>query len=807
MVDLEVLKAHGLDAEGLKKKFNLPREKRSDLVNRLIDRIVARCRAGRDLNLERSNVYYALDAAWDVAFNQITPTMLQTMVDKEATSEEVTRILQSAGVDPNSCIREVPDPKTPGKTIKQIDPPAFFKITVPLCMAYVKIRWAKLVNDRKQVPFLKYDPVISDELSRIRCALITESIEEQGRMYGYFDTFKQAIFQSLHFADQLMFPIEEWHSESQWVEKKSPFVAEEGTEEKKVGQSTFKRAIVKEGIRYHLPHISRSYRDQSFPVFTLNTDTGCSFAGYWKVTTWGNVAAVKGYYNLESVGYDNFYAWFSGKKSHSYWTNSLKGCAINFPGMTDADNSTSRHDSEKQISRWYSNNMADRPIVITEHYEKVIPKDEGLGDYDCPVWIRFVMAADDTVIYAAPVGYDPAVLWWGYDFVHGRTHNASMTLEVLPFQDQFSNLLAQNLLTVRQNLTNLTFIDEEIIPEKEIQKLENLGEKWWRSVNILRIRFTEALRRKVGSGQIGDPLKNAVIAHKFPYANTAEITVTMRLILDILERVLVMSAQEVGQSASHEQTREEVRQISANTSVRVQFTNTGIDSTIDAWKRQLYNAKMAHGRMSFYAQVPTEQPLSEEEMKQLGFTVKGPYNEKNKSQGIKADNGTALLYESFASDRDGQNRMNEMESARIMLELFEKVMANPITATAIGPDQAIKMVNQIGRFMGFPRDFKFENTGQTQSMQEQMGQGLQELKQYVDQTLGSLNEDLKGALGNIMDVNKDQDGVIQQIMQKLQQISQAATQAPQVPEVMPDMPQTMPASPEELASAGIISVQ
>jgi hypothetical protein len=148
-----------------------------------------------------------------------------------------------------------------------------------------------------------------------------------------------------------------------------------------------------------------------------------------------------------------------------------------------------------------------------------------------------------------------------------------------------------------------------------------------------------------------------------------------------------------------------------------------------------------------------------------------------------------------------------MESARIMLELFEKVMANPITATAIGPDQAIKMVNQIGRFMGFPRDFKFENTGQTQSMQEQMGQGLQELKQYVDQTLGSLNEDLKGALGNIMDVNKDQDGVIQQIMQKLQQISQAATQAPQVPEVMPDMPQTMPASPEELASAGIISVQ
>jgi hypothetical protein len=67
MVDKEVLAAFGLDAEGLRKKFEGKRESRSAKVNILIDRMVNRCRGGRDLNLEKHNIYYALDTAWDEA--------------------------------------------------------------------------------------------------------------------------------------------------------------------------------------------------------------------------------------------------------------------------------------------------------------------------------------------------------------------------------------------------------------------------------------------------------------------------------------------------------------------------------------------------------------------------------------------------------------------------------------------------------------------------------------------------------------------------------------------------------------------
>ncbi len=809
MIDPEVLAAFGLDADGLRKRFEGKRESRSAEVNALIDRMVARCRGGRDLNLERHLVFKALDDAWDVVFNQITPTLLNSLCDKSADSPEVVDILKMAGLDPSKVITEIKDPKTPGKSYKRVEVPAFFSITVPLCMAYVKIRQAKLVNDRKQVPFFKYEPVISDAISRMRCSLVTESIEQQSRQYGYFETFKQAIFQMLHYSECFQFPVEEWHCEYQWVEKKSPYPSAEDEEdnEKTIDKLAVKKIVTKEGLRYHLPHPYRTYYDRSYPIHTINTSTGCSYAGYWRVLKAADVLQQKAYYNLEFIGYDNFYAWFKGVKNHSYWSNTLKGCTLNFPGETEATGIVSKQDTEANVARWYSRDIADRPVVVTEHYERVIPKDVGLGDYDCPVWIRFVLAADDTVIYAAPVCYDPAIIFWGYDTVQNRTHNASMTLEVMPFQDQFSNLLSQHLLSVKQNLANLTLIDTEVIPEEQIKEIENLGERWWRKLNVLRVQFSKTLKAKLGSpGASANPLHDAIIGHKFPVQNTTETLQAMKIILDTLERVLVMSSQEVGQSASHEQTREEVRQISSNTSTRVQFTNTGVDNSIDAWKQQLYNAKMAYGQMTYYAQVPMDQPMSPKEIEQLGFTAKGAYDEKNRRQYIQG-NSTSIKYESFVSDRDGQNRVNEIESAKVMLEVFNQAMQNPILAPAIGPDQGIKVLNQIARFLGFPRDFKLENTGQTQSMQDQVGQSIQQLQQFVEQSLASVQQDVKGALQNVMDVNKEQDGQLAQISQQLQQLigGAQALPTPQLPSPS-DLDSTVPATRDDLMSAGMIQV-
>jgi len=790
MVDLDVLKACGVDAESWKAKLSQPRAKRTDKQNALLDRIRRRMQAGRDMNIEHHLVYKALDDAWDISLKQLSPTLLRTLMDKDRDMADVVEILKTWDMDPSEVIQEVPDPKTPGKNIKKVSLPAFFRIYVPLCCAYVKIRWANMTNDRMDDPFFKFDPSISDLKSRVKCDVITARVEEMVRQYGYFDVFKQAIFRMLHYAECLQFPVEEWHTESQLLAEDSPY---EG-EEVEVGGKKFKKVIVKEGMRYHLPHPTRTYYDRAWFASTLNSDSGCSFAGYWRVVRWRDVMDNPSFYNLDSVGYQEFADWFKGKANNTYWTNTLKGCALNFPGLNDG-NSQSKYDNEASLTRWYSADMADAPCVISEHFEKIIPKDHDLGDYEYPIWGRFVLAADSNMIYSAPLPYHGPI-WYGYDWAEGRTHNASMTLECLPFQDAFSNLLTQTLLTTKQNLANLAFVNTDLVDEDQIKKIENLGERWYRPLNFIRTSF-DKIRKSLANRQMTQA--DVIASFKPAFQDTTQLYQAMKTILDTLERVLVMSAQEIGQAASHEQTREEVRHIAANTSTRVTFTNQGVTAAWEAWKKQIYAGLMAYGSKEFYAQVPLETTVTSEQLEKMGFTFKD--DSIPTSQGfahIKGDK-SALMYESFASDRDGDDRVDDVESAKGMLSEFSQLLANPMLSAAIGADQSMKIINYINRFLGFPRDFILVNTGQNSPDQ------LQQMKQYVDQSIQkegqqvmqTITEDVKQAIQQMAQKNQQQDSELQQVqqgMQKMGQIIQMASQhpiQPPSPSIL-DFPNGMP---------------
>lgn len=757
MVDLEVLKKFKVSADDWKTKLQGKRGSRGEKVEALIERMRCKIQAGRDLNLERYQVHKAMDDAWDAGLKQITPTLLSTLQDKQWTSrEECLDALKGWGLDPSEIIREVPDPKTQGKNTFAIDTPAFFRIMVPLVQAYIKMRWAKITNDRRMVPLFKYDPVVSDNISRLKCDVLTARVEAMSRQYGYFDIMKQAIFRTLHYGECIQFVVEEWDTQCTLIEDKVDLPGEvvsapDGTRVKKI--------IIKEGLRYHIPHPTRTYRDQAFWPSTINTDSGCKFMGYWRVLRYSDIADTPGYYNLDAIGVDDFAQWFAGKQSHSYWKNVMSGCALNFPDATTTEGAGGQFDSEKHVAAWYSQDMADKPIVISEHFEKIIPSQCGLGDYDYPVWARFVIAADDQVIYAAPLPYVPGI-WYGYDYVEGRTHNASMTLEVLPFQDQFTNLLTQLLLTTRQNLANMTLVDSDIIDKKDIDKINNWGEKFYRSINVIAASFKRLIQKQQTTGQVAIPVK-------FPVMDTNSIIQSMKVVLDTLERVLVMSAQEVGQSASHEQTREEVRYVAQNTSTRVTFTSQAIDTGRDVMKRQLYNGLMAYGQPQMWAQVPMDQPMSEEDLTALGFTVAGPYDHKNRRQYLKVENKTALAFESFASDRDGQDRVNDAQTAQAMVAMLDKVLNNQNLFPAVGADQCIRILNEICRLLDFPRDFKIVNTGQTQAMMDEIKSALQEVAQQSQQQIGELSEDIRGAVKEITLKNKEQDVTMHDIATKV----------------------------------------
>ena len=58
---------------------------------------------------------------------------------------------------------------------------------------------------------------------------------------------------------------------------------------------------------------------------------------------------------------------------------------------------------------WYSTADRDKSIFVAEHFEKLVPRDWGLGDYDGPVWHRFTMAGDDTPIWIEPSAITPGI--------------------------------------------------------------------------------------------------------------------------------------------------------------------------------------------------------------------------------------------------------------------------------------------------------------------------------------------------------------------------------------------------------------
>lgn len=418
-----------------------------------------------------------------------------------------------------------------------------------------------------------------------------------------------------------------------------------------------------------------------------------------------------------------------------------------------------------------------------------------MGSYDCPVWFRFVMANNQTVIYCAPLPYSSPVLYDGYDPVSGRSLNPSMSLEILPFQDQFANLLSQYILSTKQNLVNFTGLDTDVIDEDDIQEIEKGAQSFWS-----RLKFFRFSSRKMFKSQ---QTPNVVFPQRFPQVDTSQIGVAMKTILEILERVLVMSAQELGQAASHEQTREEVRNIASSTSTRAQFTASALDRSRQAWKQQIYEGLMAYGAKEGFAQVPADPKITPEVLSSLGFTWEGD-DLRNKKVNLRFAK-TAIRYVQFAANRDGDDRINDLELARSMGAFMQQLLANPMMAQAIGPDQFMKMANMIGRAAGLPRDFNLHNRGGDVTPEENNQQMMQQVQQMLDQAMQALGEQVQGALKQVIDENVKQEEEIQSnsaSLQELVQILQPLIQQAQGAQVS-QMPMQAPLPVEAGIPAGM----
>ena len=191
------------------------------------------------------------------------------------------------------------------------------------------------------------------------------------------------------------------------------------------------------------------------------------------------------FWNKKQIGFGQ--NWFDAEVSGNYFKE-IAPCYMKFP---NAGGRTAKYDRQK-MAALYTHHHKDKAVFATTIFMKIKPSDYGMGDYKQKIWFRFIVASDDTIIWAEPFPYSPT-LFCGYDVDEERADNPSMALEIIPFQDHIGNILSQIILSIKQNLANAVFYDSNIVTE---DVLKTISSKNAARHQLRPLRFTQEFSRR-----------------------------------------------------------------------------------------------------------------------------------------------------------------------------------------------------------------------------------------------------------------------------------------------------------------------
>lgn len=707
----QLVEKHGLDPKSLEAAFNNKTLEKRPKVKKLVEQVRDTIKNGINRNRTDYKLFKAMDWAYDAPFYQVSYTQLRGLLTSAPDEKKVMEAVNSWGLTHLLSDALDKDGKVccghDGKAKKALNLPVFFNIFVPIVMSYITIRWAKLFNDRNLIPLYKYEPVTFTKENRFRCEVVTQQVQRQSTWFDYPSDTKQSILQTLLYGFCINFPREAWYVERQ-----------EGDDGK--------AKIVREGLRWNMPHPSRTYYDLYHRLSSLNSDSGCEYAGYWELVRYRDVNDNPLYWNKDTITM-GAHSWFDLTNNPDFLSQVFP-CVMSFPSATgQGAGGVGALDRQNEAARTYGNGEYDNATLLTQHFQRLVPKDHGLGTYQYPIWMRILFASDNAVVWAEPLSFSKLPVYT-YDADFNRARFRSLALEIIPFQDHVSNILTQWILAVKDNLVNPVFYDKEKIPATYVQQLQNLGQKLLNGRMFIPFSSTENYRFKVEQ-------REAFFSPQLTHHNTAELANLVNGVLNMLDRVMQLSPQEIGQAAPHEQTAEETRVIAGNTSTRVTFTGTGIDSGDNAKKTVLYEAMMAHADDEITANVTSSFASTKEEFDKL-LTAVG-FKLTDKDAGFDPDrpdmmyqvtgNKSALRIEEFSSTRDNTNRINLPAIADAMSKIFLAIAGNPILIQAIGPQQLVELLNQIIVTSGMPQEFRLRGKAVAEQPPEQQGAAVADM--------------------------------------------------------------------------------
>lgn len=724
----------GLTDEKLRALFTAPSGTRKKKIEDLIKMSEGRIREGVDTALSRARIYRAIDDALEIPMHQLSHSLLKAFSslrdETGSLNENEKRIAKDLGI--SGMIRMEQDPDTgqssldsTGKPIVRLHVPTFFQVFVPLVLTYCKARNAKLFNLHNTDPFLQYDPANPNKKDKLKCQITTARTSRMCNDTGVQDAFKQATWQALVYQKSLMLPRERWYRRA-------------------IKMPDDRIKIVGEGVRYHTPHITRTFFDQRFPFCTINTDSGCEYYGSWDMHRWGALKRNKEFWLEEEDGKFKIPAGAKSVFNTQAWStyNFLYPTSMALPSLTRP---VGGNDSAADSAFYYTQNEEDRGVPLIDLFQNLIPSEWDLGDYSEPVWFRWVSAYETTPLLVQPMGYRPGSALT-YDDDQHRAIGTSLAMEVVPFQDQVGQLLAQYLDAVRSNAIRIVLYDSHMLPVDVKNRIEG-GSSVVRRLELVPVDFD--LLRAAGNTNIGTLFQPV----KFDQMDTDQIMRSITMVVSLMERVLGFSAQEVGGSTQSGQTATSVTVSASYMQERHTATAGGISSGKAALKDSMYGAFINWGADEILATLEKVGEGDVEALQEMGFTVETMDGKAGVSGG-KA----SLSSLEFAAHREGAVKGQDSAIAGQMLQVFQVIFSRPEIVQAVGVQTVIEWFNQIAIYAGLPTDMrlKLEDGGQGQPQGPTPEQVAQLVQQMLGQAIPQVTEQLKQeAESGLMDLKKE----------------------------------------------------
>lgn len=701
-------------------------------------RLMGRIQQGLYRNAQNFNKWAAIDLAY--ASTPIHPMTLPLMrvaqgfISIEDCQKQIGAL--------SSCARDQLFEKDAEGKLTGVKAPQLVEVSHNLVHSLVTRRVAAISTEiAQQYPLMEFNPFSNSQEGKLRGDVMTQLGEQMAGAYGYRHDAEASIRDASLYSQSIKFKANAWHTEQQTLPKKQT------TEEVQSGASgigqpaetEYERQIIREGVVFTLPHPSRVYYDITQPVARINYDTGPQFVGHWEVVRIGDLQDNPLYYNKQVVVFDPvLYRWFVSQYAYfaQYFPDRM---VAPLPPQGNAGRMALTNDRIAQIG---VNAMSryDMSTTISYHYERVIPKDVGFGTYEDPVWIRFVVAGMKTVIYAEIVGSMPASIN-AYNTSDNLLVSPSFAMQVLPYQEQISNLLTQLLRIQYQGLVRIWTLNTHGMKKEDIEKVEHaLQYPDYNSAKDVIISYDAALLE--ARGQDPNTIRTKLEQIKVETRDkVTEIFQSIIQLLSIAERLLFFSPQELGQVSPRTITASEAKMVNTTTLGIRDFHLVGIKQQLDADKRIIHDSYMAFG--SDELEVPVAERYDPAVVQRAGFDIvdtgeDGLFTIRGKKLG--------LLYNYTYTTRNTDDLPPDAAVIQGYSQIYEIISKDPQLQQIQNPQDKVDLVNMLfdklsGGTIKFKADpAKMKALVDAQNSQQQVQQALPIIQQALQAIQNQLQQ-------------------------------------------------------------------